>query len=84
MKIDLGLLTGLEALPLIKQSPSLPEVVIITAIGSTVGAELAIKNGAWDYIGKPFKKEEIILLVRRSLGYRNAKRQQNHPLVLNK
>ncbi len=75
--------SGLEALPLIKQSPSSPEVVIITAIGSTVGAELVIKNGAWDYIGKPFKKEEIILLVRRSLGYRNAKRQQNYPLVLN-
>jgi len=75
--------SGLEALPLIKQSPSSPEVVIITAIGSTAGAELAIKNGAWDYIGKPFKKEEIILLIRRTLEYRDARLQQHQPLVLN-
>jgi len=75
--------SGLEALPRIKQSSSSPEVVIITAIGSTAGAELAIKNGAWDYIGKPFKKEEIILLLQRTLEYRNARLRQHQPLVLN-
>jgi len=68
---------GLDFLPQIKQSPSSPEVVIITAVGSAEGAELAIKNGAWDYIGKPFKKEEIILLIRRTLEYRNARLAQH-------
>ena len=34
-------------LPLIKQSPSEPEVIIITVVGSSAGAELAIKNGAF-------------------------------------
>jgi len=74
---------GLEALPFIKQSPSAPEVVIITAVGSTAGAELAIKNGAWDYIGKPFKKEEIILLIRRTLEYRDARLKQYQAPMLN-
>lgn len=75
--------SGLEALPLIKQSPSKPEVIIITAVGSSEGAELAIKNGAWDYIGKPFRKEEIILLIRQTLEYRAARMKQQNPLVLN-
>jgi len=75
--------SGLEALPFIKQSPSAPEVVIITAVGSNAGAELAIKNGAWDYIAKPFKKEEIILLIRRTLDYRNARFNQHQAPMLN-
>jgi len=36
---------GLTALPLIKQSPSELEVIIITVVGSSAGAELAIKHG---------------------------------------
>lgn len=74
---------GLEALPRIKQAPSAPEVVIITAVGSAHGAELAIRNGAWDYIAKPFKKEEIILLVQQTLAFREARLQQENSRVLN-
>jgi two-component system NtrC family response regulator len=44
---------GLDALPEIQAAPSRPEVVIITGFGNPDGAELAIKNGAWDYIEKP-------------------------------
>src|SRR5271157_5559784 len=39
---------GLMLLPDIHAMPSAPEVIIITGYGSPDGAELAIKNGAWD------------------------------------
>lgn len=44
--------SGLDILPAIRQKPLSPEVIIITGAGEPDGAELAIKNGAWDYIEK--------------------------------
>ena len=72
---------GLDLLQVIRQLPSRPEVIIITAVGSLQGAEIAIKNGAWDYLNKPLKKEDIILRIDRALAYREIKRE-NKPRVL--
>ncbi len=47
---------GLLLLPSIHATPSAPEVIIITGFGSPDGAELAIKNGAWDFIEKPLER----------------------------
>ncbi len=73
---------GLEALSEIRRSPSLPEVVIITALGNARGAATAIKNGAWDYITKPFNKDQIGLLVKRAVDYRGAKQKRMVPTVV--
>jgi len=64
---------GLDALPFIQGLPSLPEVIIITGSGDANGAELAIKNGAWDYLQKPLATQEILLHVRRALEYHEKK-----------
>jgi len=40
--------SGLDVLPRIRELPSPPEVIIMTGYGDPDGAELAIKNGAWD------------------------------------
>ncbi len=66
--------SGLEALPAIKNIPSEPEVIIITGEGSTQGAKMAIDSGAWDYILKPFTRDEIKLGVERSLEFRTSKK----------
>lgn len=47
--------------------PRLP-VVFLTAFGSVEGAVLAMRNGAYDYLQKPFKREELLLVVRRALS----------------
>ncbi len=73
---------GLEAIPVITENRHHPQVIIITALGSLQGAELAIKNGAWDYIEKPFKRKAIILHVQRVLEYRDAKQHQSQWRVL--
>ncbi len=64
---------GLGALPGIREAPSSPEVIIITAKGDKDGAELAIKSGAWDYIQKPFFKKEINLHLAQALEFRAKK-----------
>ena len=73
---------GLDVLPSIRQSHSAPEVIIITALGDSSGAETAIRNGAWDYITKPFDKNEIQLLLERALEYRDACKGKVIPVIM--
>lgn len=52
-------ITGIELLERLKEdSPELP-VILITAFASPDDAVLAMKNGAFDYISKPFNVDEI-------------------------
>jgi DNA-binding NtrC family response regulator len=46
--------------------PGLP-IVFLTAFGSVEGAVLAMRNGAFDYLQKPFKREDLLLVVKRAL-----------------
>jgi two-component system, NtrC family, response regulator len=73
---------GLMLLPRICAIPSAPEVIIITGFGSPDGAELAIRNGAWDFIEKPLIRNLIELPLMRALQYREAKKEKKTPLVL--
>lgn len=76
---------GLSELSAFRETSSLPEVIIITGLGDVDGAELAIKNGAWDYIQKPISPKKIILPLRRVLQYRDdLKKTAGTPLVLNR
>jgi two-component system NtrC family response regulator len=74
--------SGLDLLETIKQKSQSPEVIIITAVGSRQGAEIAIKNGAWDYLNKPLKKEDINLRIERALEFRKMKGNRQQPVVL--
>jgi DNA-binding NtrC family response regulator len=47
---------ALEQLSQIMASPSRPEVITFTGMGNPAGAEIAIKNGAWDYSHCRLKK----------------------------
>ncbi|MBC8430540.1 MAG: response regulator, partial [Desulfobacterales bacterium] len=64
---------GLHVLPQIRAMPSQPEIIIITGQGDPDGAELAIKNGAWDYIEKPASIKDMTLPFIRALQYRDKK-----------
>ncbi len=65
---------GLHVLPTIKKAPSSPEVIIITAVGDPDGAEMAISNGAWDYMPKRTSVKEMTLPLLRALQYREEKK----------
>jgi two-component system NtrC family response regulator len=73
---------GLKLLPQIREISNAPEVIIITGNGDPDAAELAIKNGAWDYLIKPPKVENIILAVNRAMAYRFEKSASRQPKVL--
>lgn len=76
--------SGLDILPKILETPSEPEVIIITALGNPEGAELALKRGAWDYLQKPFSPQEIQLLLIRTLQYREVRKKKRPSTLLNR
>ncbi len=73
---------GLRALPAIRKKRSAPEVIIITGRGDPDGAELAIKNGAWDYVQKPFPAQQAILALKRVLEFRQQKKSQKPAVAI--
>ena len=58
---------GMEVLRAFKKHSPETTVIMITAFGSIETAIEAIREGAFDYISKPFKLDEITLTVRRAL-----------------
>jgi len=74
--------SGLDILPDIQKASSFPEVIIITGYGDPDGAELAIKNGAWDYIEKPLSVLEIKLPFTRAMEYHKEKKRASTSINL--
>jgi DNA-binding NtrC family response regulator len=58
---------GIELLRRIKAVDPQVEVLIFTAYGTIATAVEAMKLGAYDYIGKPFEEEELLLKIARAL-----------------
>src|ERR1700730_17856257 len=58
---------GLQVLRAAKEISPDVAVIVITAVASTETAVEAMKLGAYDYITKPFKLDEVSLIVRNAL-----------------
>jgi putative nucleotidyltransferase with HDIG domain len=64
---------GLTLLSKMKQEhPDIP-VVMVTAVHDISVALAAIRNGAYDYLLKPFEREQLLAMVRRALENRRLK-----------
>ncbi len=74
--------SGLDLLPVLRESPGRPEIIIMTAYGDPDGAELAVKNGAWDYLEKPVFIDKFTLTLQRAIRFRAQSRLGDSLLVL--
>jgi DNA-binding NtrC family response regulator len=64
---------GMTLLQEVKRVSPATLVVLMTAFGSIDSAVQAIKSGAYDYLAKPFKIDELIVVVRRALEERRLR-----------
>lgn len=70
-------LDGLQLLDVIKaEHPEMP-VVMISGHGNVETAVAAIKQGAYDFIEKPFKADRLVLVAERALEASRLKREVN-------
>lgn len=63
-------LEGIELLKLLKEQDATIPFIIMTAYGTIESAVEAMRQGAFDYITKPFRKEQIIMTIRKALARR--------------
>ncbi len=67
MDIKMPVLNGIEALKEIKKINSHIPVIMMTAFGDTDTAIEAMKEGAYDYITKPFENDELRTIIKKGL-----------------
>lgn len=86
-------MNGLEVLKEIRKRESTVPVVMITAYGTIERAVEAMKEGAYDFIPKPFDPDHLALVVRKALERERLKRDveilseelgERHHLVVGK
>ncbi len=70
---------GMAFIPLLKKEYPNVKIIMITAFSTVDNAVAAMKSGADDYIAKPFKRDELLVAVRRSLEELKFEKQMIGP-----
>ena len=68
-------ISGLDVLRQVKENDPDVAVVMITAYGSIPTAIEAMKNGAYDYMLKPFDPNELGILIEKIIRHQNQARE---------
>ena len=68
-------MNGIDVLRYVNKNNRSEVVILITAFGSLESATEALAEGVFDYIVKPFKKEQLIFTVERAVRWQELKRQ---------
>ncbi|MBW2646009.1 MAG: response regulator [Deltaproteobacteria bacterium] len=64
---------GIELMGEVRKLDEYIPILIITAYGSPELAKKTIHEGAYDYITKPFRKEQILIAISRALEWQKMK-----------
>jgi DNA-binding NtrC family response regulator len=68
-------LDGLDILRWIKDNGHSEEVIIMTAFGSSATASEALELGAYDYLTKPFHREQIVFTLMSAVRYHDLRKE---------
>ncbi|RMG71697.1 MAG: sigma-54-dependent Fis family transcriptional regulator [Nitrospirae bacterium] len=66
-------LDGIGFLKKIKKDPSSPSVIVLTGRATVETAVEAMKQGATDYLSKPYKLEELVILIKKAFEERRLR-----------
>lgn len=68
-------LDGMEIIDAVKKVDEDIPVIIITAFASVESASEAIQKGGFDFITKPFRKEQILFTIEKALKWLTVQRE---------
>ena len=74
--IKMETMSGFDVLRHVREHHRQTAVILITPYGTVETAVEAMKMGAYDYVTKPFKIDELQLTVQRALDYQAALREK--------
>ncbi|MEM1355209.1 MAG: sigma-54 dependent transcriptional regulator [Planctomycetota bacterium] len=70
-------MTGLEMLEAIRETDRDLPVVLMTAYGTVGDAVKAMKQGAFDFVQKPFERDQLVMVVRRAIEHRRLSQEND-------
>ncbi|HEX9873058.1 MAG TPA: sigma-54 dependent transcriptional regulator [Deferrimonas sp.] len=76
--IQMPVLSGYEVLRRIKEERPDTLVIVITAFGTVENAVEAMKEGAYDYITKPFSRDELRMVVAKAFAFLGMVEENRH------
>ena len=76
--IKMPRVSGLELLKALKSVSSETVIVMMTAFASTETAIEAMKEGAYDYLTKPFQIDEVKLIIKNALERKKLRQENTH------
>ena len=68
--LKMPLVDGIDLIGIVKNIDAIMPIIVITAYGTIETAEEAIQKGAYDFITKPFRKETILITIKRALEWK--------------
>jgi DNA-binding NtrC family response regulator len=60
---------GISLMKRLKEDPAAPPIIVLTGRATVETAVEAMKNGAYDYLTKPYKLDELAIVVDRASQY---------------
>jgi DNA-binding NtrC family response regulator len=73
--LKMPLIDGIDLIDIIKKINVRLPIIIITAYGTSEVADEALKKGAYDFIIKPFRKETILITIKRALEWKRMQEE---------
>jgi DNA-binding NtrC family response regulator len=68
--LKMPLVDGIDLIGIVRTHDATMPIIVITAYGTIETAEEAIQKGAYDFITKPFRKETILITIKRALEWK--------------
>lgn len=60
---------GVSLMEKMKGDPAAPIIIVLTGKATVETAVAAMKNGAYDYLTKPYKLDELVIIINRAYDY---------------
>lgn len=66
---------GISLMKKMKADPASPSIIVLTGRATVETAVEAMKYGAYDYLTKPYKLEELVIVINRAYEYGTLSRK---------
>lgn len=73
--LKMPIMDGFEVIDAVKKYNSDIPVVVITAFGTIEAAEEAVHRGAYIFITKPFRREQVLIAIDRALEWQRMAKE---------
>ncbi len=60
---------GISLMKTLKEDPGSPAIIVLTGRATVETAVEAMKNGAYDYLTKPYKLDELVIVIDRAYEF---------------